>query len=195
MSIEILLLAGVAVFVLARLFSVLGKQKGAPPPNFQTSETKDRPHPVLVHSNDESDDDFDPENETGLQKISRADPDFSQREFIQGAKAAYEMIVTAFAEGDREALKSLLSQDVYSDYEQALKDREASGEAPSELMRLKDASIEDADMKGSVAEISVLFKAELSNGEYVSQTSELWTFERDIKSRDPNWLLSDVSAG
>ena len=124
-----------------------------------------------------------------------ADPQFSQREFLKGAKAAYEMIVTAFAEGDRETLKNLLNSDVYGDYDQALKDRETSGDEPNEFMRLKDANIDSAELTGSVAEISVLFEAELSNGEWVSQTRELWTFERDLKSRDPNWRLSDVSEG
>lgn len=196
MNIEILFLAGVAIFVLARLFAVMGKQKGAPPPSFRTSESNDRPHPVLVHSDaQDRADDADEGDLSGLQQIALMDPSFSQREFIQGAKAAYEMIVTAFAEGDRSTLKSLLSEDVYGDYDRALKDREASGEPPNELMRLKDANIEESELKGSVAEITVLFVAELSNGDWVSTTRELWTFERDLKSRDPNWRLSDVSAG
>ena len=196
MSIEILLLAGVAIFVLARLFAVMGKQKGAPPPTFRTSNSNDRPHPVLVHSDTHQDEpEPDEDNPSALQQIAMLDPNFSQREFLHGAKAAYEMIVTAFAEGDRDTLKSLLNEDVYGDYDRALTDREASGDPPNELMRLKDATIEEAEMTGSVAEITVLFVAELSNGEYVSSTRELWTFERDVKSRDPNWRLSDVSAG
>ena len=116
MGIELLLLAGVAVFVLARLFSVLGKQKGAPPPSFRTPEQKQRPQPVLVHSdNDDQSDEESEESLSDLQKISRLDPEFSQREFVKGAKAAYEMIVTSFAKGDRSSLQMLLTDDVYAD--------------------------------------------------------------------------------
>tara|TARA_Y100000052_G_scaffold27564_1_gene36511 strand:+ start:53600 stop:54178 length:579 start_codon:yes stop_codon:yes gene_type:complete len=191
--IEIVVLAAVAIFVLYRLFSVLGKQEGAPPPEFRTPDQGKRPQPVLVHT--DSDEPEDEEEASGLQKIALADPQFSQREFLKGAKAAYEMIVTAFAEGDRTTLKNLLNSDVYGDYDQALKDREASGAEPNEFMRLKDANIDSAELNGSVAEISVLFEAELSNGEWVSQTRELWSFERDLQSKDPNWRLSDVSEG
>jgi len=130
---------------------------------------------------------------SGLQQISRMDPNFSQREFIQGARAAYEMIVQAFAEGDRKTLKSLLTSDIFEDYDTAIKAREESGAEPMELMRLKNASIEEADLKGSVAEITVHYEAELSNGERITQTRELWTYERDLKSKDPNWRLADVS--
>ncbi|MAT34051.1 MAG: preprotein translocase subunit Tim44 [Ponticaulis sp.] len=192
MSVEILFLAGVAIFVLARLFSVLGKQKGAPPPSFRTPDQAERPHPVLVHSDSEAEDE-DADNVSGLQQISRMDPNFSQREFIQGARAAYEMIVQAFAEGDRKTLKSLLTSDIFEDYDTAIKAREESGAEPMELMRLKNASIEEADLKGSVAEITVHYEAELSNGERITQTRELWTYERDLKSKDPNWRLADVS--
>ena len=194
MSVELLLLAGVAVFVLAQLFSVLGKQKGAPPPAFRQNNQEKRPSPVLVHSDKDKPEVDEPEDATGFQKIAEVDPGFTQREFLSGAKAAYEMIVKAFAEGDRTSLKTLLTPDVYSDYDDAIKAREAEGHEPNELVRLKSASIELGEMNGSVAEVSVLFEAELTNGDRISKTKELWTFERDTKSKDPNWRLADVSA-
>jgi predicted lipid-binding transport protein (Tim44 family) len=193
MSVELLLLAGVAIFVLVRLFSVLGQQKGAPPPEFRQKGPEGRPHPVLVHS-DSDKTEVDEDESSGLQKIAQIDPDFTQREFLRGARAAYEMTVKAFAEGDRKMLETLLTPDVFADYDAAIKAREAAGEEPNELVRLKDASIEHGDMAGTVAEVSVHFEAELTNGDRISNTKELWTFERDTKSRDPNWRLADVSA-
>lgn len=194
MSIEILILAAVAIFVLFRLFSVLGKQKGAPPPAFRTPDQTERPHPVLVHSEtDDDQDESDAESLSGLQQIARADPTFSQKEFLVGAKMAYEMIVHAFAEGDRGKLQSLLNPDIYADYDAAISHREKNGGIAPELMRIRDASIESAAMDGGVAEISVHFEAEIGDGERISRTHELWTFERDTNNRDPNWRLSDVS--
>ncbi len=191
--IEIILLAAIAIFVLTRLFSVFGKSEGAPPPAFRRNEqSESRPQPVHVVQDNE--DDEDDENLSGLQLIARSDPEFSQAEFLKGAKAAYEMIVKAFADGDRATLKSLLKPDILEDYERAINAREESGDEPLELMRLREATIEEGELNGSVAEISVLFAAELTNGERVTKTRELWTFERDTKSRDPNWQLADVSA-
>ncbi len=194
MSMEILILAAVAVFVLARLFSVMGKQKGAPPPEFRRQANSERPQPVLVHSesNDDEEDDF--EEASGLEKIARVDPSFNQREFLAGAKSAYEMIVKAFEAGDRATLRSLLTDDVYADYEAAIDARETSGEAAPDFERIRDAQIEGGELNGSVAEVSVLFSAELATEERIMSTREIWTFERDTKSRDPNWRLADVSA-
>ena len=193
MSIEILILAAAAIFVLFRLFSVLGKQKGAPPPAFRTPDQAERPHPVLVHSDSDDEREDESESLSGLQQIARADPTFSQKEFLVGAKMAYEMIVHAFAEGDRGKLQTLLNPDIYADYDTAISDREKNSGTAPELMRIRDASIESAAMNGSVAEISVHFEAEIGDGERISRTHELWTFERDTKNRDPNGRLSDVS--
>ena len=192
MSFEIIILAAIAIFVLTRLFSVLGKEKGAPPPALRDrDQQRQRPQPVhVVPDPDQDDDDL----ASGLEKIARMQPDFSQREFLAGAKSAYEMIVKAFADGDRGMLQSLLTRDVYEDYDRAIKAREESGQEPLELMRLKEATIETGELTGSMAEITVLFGAELSDGERIVSTRELWTFERDLKDRDPNWRLSDVSA-
>ena len=192
--VEILLLAAVAIFIFARLFSTIGKQKGAPPPAFRRNEqAEQRPQPVhVVRNPDEVDEEDD--SISGIGQISRIDPSFNQREFLQGARGAYEMIVKAFADGDRSSLKNLLNDDIYQDYDSALKQREESGEEPLELMRLKNAAIESGDVRGSMAEVTVLFEAELTNGDRISDTKELWTFERDTKSRNPNWKLSDVSA-
>lgn len=193
MGLDILLLAAVAVFVFYRLFSVLGKQDGAAPPSFRQNEKID-PQPKSVHVVPDPDPESDDTLE-GLQKIAHADPDFSQREFLTGAKTAYEMIVKAFADADYSTLKTLLTPEVFKDYENAIEARQAANEEPLELMRLKDATIESGDIVNGVAEISVLFVAELTNGEHISKTRELWTFERDTKSRDPNWRLADVSVG
>ena len=195
MFIEILLLAAVAAFVLYRLFSVLGKEKGAPPPAFRRNQEENaRPQPVHVVPDPSEDDAQDDADASDLERIKRLDPSFNQRDFMVGAKSAYEMIVKSFADGDRATLKSLLTEDVYQDYAAAIDAREETGAEPFELMRLKNASLEGAELSGSEAEITVQFTAELTDGERISQTDEMWTFERDLKSKDPNWRLSDVSA-
>ena len=88
---------------------------------------------------------------------------------------------------------TLLTNDVFNDYDAAIKAREESGAAPFEFMRLKNASLENGELNGSMAEVSVLFESELSNEERIILTREIWTFERDTQSRDPNWRLADVS--
>ena len=192
---ELIVLALIAGFVFFKLFSVLGKQTGAPPPVFREDHAaEDGPRPVHVSTTDEDQSPLEDEMVGDLQKIAQKDPNFSQREFVTGAKAAYEMIVKAFSEGDHDTLQSLLTPDVYRDYEAAIKARESDGTEPFELMRLKSANLEGGELKGSMAEVGVVFEAELSDGEKVMKTKELWTFERDTDSRDPNWRLSDVSA-
>jgi predicted lipid-binding transport protein (Tim44 family) len=104
------------------------------------------------------------------------------------------MIVTAFAKGDREALKPLLNPRVFEAYAKAIDERDATGGKGPELVRLKSAEIDDARMEGDVARVAVRFEAELAEGAYgLRDTKERWTFERDVRSRDPNWRLSSVA--
>lgn len=191
---EIVILAAVAVVVIGRLFSVLGQRRGAEPPPAQA-----RPAPVEVGAGTAS-----PPTQPqappafsgppGVAGVMQADPGFEPGGFLEGARAAYEMIVSAFAAGDREALQPLLNPRVYETYARAIAEREASGGKGPELVRLKSAEIVDARMEGDVARIGVRFEAELAEGAYgMRETREKWTFERDVRSRDPNWRLSSVA--
>ena len=144
---------------------------------------------------------------TGLQKIGEMDPSFSPARFIDGAKAAYSMILEAYASGDKEQLETLLTPDVFKTYSEAIDARDADNlKQVTDLGRLRRCTIESSELEGGVARISVIYDAELtsalmnSDGEVVqgdpdilSSVSEVWTFERHLKSSGPNWRLTDVA--
>lgn len=192
--VEVLILAAVALLVLARLYAVLGKRTGSERPAAQrnaqpvepTPYTPPTPMPAPVSVSDGIG--------NGLSAISAADPAFDAGQFVTGARAAYEMIVGAFSSGDRPQLRELLNDRVYASYMAALDARTAeSGKGP-ELVRLRHAEIMDARLDGDIAKVAVRFEAELADGQDgLRETREKWTFERDIRSRDPNWRLAGVA--
>ncbi len=138
-----------------------------------------------------------------LRELSKTDPSFRPKEFLNGARMAYEMIVMAFADGDRKALKNLLSKDVYDGFNAAITDRESRGEVVKstfvgiEKIDITNASIRDAEEQITLRIVSQLISAtydkdgKLIDGdaENVSEVDDIWTFSRDIRSRDPNWKL------
>ncbi|MET0181661.1 MAG: Tim44/TimA family putative adaptor protein [Caulobacterales bacterium] len=194
--IEILVLAVVAGLVLARLYSVLGRRTGAERPN----RSQPQPQPAqgpLPRMNDDQRQQANlsglPSSGDGLVDISRVDPNFDPDHFLQGARGAYEIIIGAYSKGDRDALKSLLTPRVYSTYVTAIEAREASGDKGPELVRLKHAEISDAALEGDIARVAVKFEAELAEGlHHLRETKERWTFERNVRSHDPNWQLGRV---
>jgi predicted lipid-binding transport protein (Tim44 family) len=193
--IEILILAAVAGLVLARLYSVLGRRTGAERPAARPAPAPgdfrdSTPAPAVTTP-------IEPTGPaaSGLIDIQRADPAFDPGYFVTGAKAAYELIVQAFATGDREALRPLLTPRVFAAYDKAITDREASGDKGPELVRLKSAEIADASLSDTIARVGVKFEAELAHGLHgLRDTLEKWTFERDVRSKDPTWQLARVGA-
>jgi predicted lipid-binding transport protein (Tim44 family) len=145
----------------------------------------------------------------GLDAIAREDKSFDAKPFVVGARAAYEMIVSAYAEGDRRMLKNLLSRDVYEGFEQAIKEREGKGEkAETRFVSIDKSDITGADLRGRTAQVTMRFVSQLvsvtrdRNGtviegspEKVTEVTDVWTFARDITSRDPNWKLVATEAG
>jgi predicted lipid-binding transport protein (Tim44 family) len=145
----------------------------------------------------------------GLDAVAREDKSFDANTFVAGSRAAYEMIVTAFAEGDRRMLKDLLSRDVYEGFETAIRDREGKGETcETRFVSIDKSDVTGADMRGSTAHITVRFVSQLvsvtrdRNGaviegspEKVTDVTDVWTFARDVTSRDPNWKLVATEAG
>ncbi len=138
-----------------------------------------------------------------LETIARVDNDFDPTQFLNGAKAAYEMIVTAFAEGNRKVLKNLLSREVNDSFTGVLNEREKNGELVEfKFVGISKADILDAELNGRVAQITLKFVSELisatrdRDGEVVDgdpkkvrDVIDIWTFSRDLSSRDPNWKL------
>jgi predicted lipid-binding transport protein (Tim44 family) len=190
--IEILVLAFVACFVLFRLYTTLGKRTGAERPvepqpaqgELPREPAGAPPTPATVSPGAAGE---------GVAAIERADPAFEASYFLQGARAAYELIVNAFAKGDRAALRGLLTPRVYDSYDAAISAREENGGAGPELVRLRGAEIVDAELRGETARVTVKFEAELAEGAHgVRDARERWTFERNVRSHDPNWSLARV---
>jgi predicted lipid-binding transport protein (Tim44 family) len=143
-----------------------------------------------------------------LAKIARIDRSFEPGEFLKGARTAYEMIVTAFDAGDRRRLKSLLGKDVYDAFDSAIADREAAGNAvESNFVGIDSANIIDASMKAKNANITVKFVSQLISAtrnrdgkivegdlKKVREVTDIWTFMRDMSSKDPNWKLIATEA-
>ncbi|MCV9938130.1 Tim44/TimA family putative adaptor protein [Boseaceae bacterium BT-24-1] len=139
----------------------------------------------------------------GLDAIVRQEPRFDAKGFLGGAKSAYETIVTAFARGDRKTLKGLLAKEVYDGFEQAISEREKRGEkAESNFVSIDKAEITAVDVKGKAAQITIAFVSQLisavrdaqgnvvdGSADAVSEVNDVWTFSRQLASRDPNWLL------
>jgi predicted lipid-binding transport protein (Tim44 family) len=144
----------------------------------------------------------------GLLAIVDADATFDPDQFLKGARAAYEIIVTAFAEGNRKTLKDLLSRDVHDGFVGAIAEREARGEQVDQsFVGIKAADIVEAELKGGVAQLTVKFVSELISatrdrvGEVISgdpkrikEVTDIWTFAREVASRNPNWKLIATQA-
>jgi len=142
----------------------------------------------------------------GIGAIIAADPNFDVARFIEGAQAAYRMTLEAFWKGDREELAYLANDEVRGAFEQAIDEREAAGETlENRLVAIERATIEQASLRGKVAEIEVRFDAFIAAvtrnkaGDVVAgsmsdavPTKDLWTFQRDLKNRDPNWRLVET---
>lgn len=194
-TLTMLILAFVAGFFLFRLYTTLGKRTGEERP------PEPRPAPIqgelpreLQERTPTPPSMVGPAGE-GVAAIYRADPDFDIDHFVSGSRAAYELIVSAFAKGDKDTLRGLLTERVYESYAAAIDARVASGGTGPELVRLKSAEIFDAALQGDIARVTVKFEAELAEGATgVRDAREKWTFERNVRSADPNWRLSRVAA-
>ena len=146
---------------------------------------------------------------SGLDAIVAEDKTFDPKHFLTGARAAYEMIVTAFAEGDRRNLKNLLAREVYDGFEAAIRDRESRGEkAETRFVSIDRADIIGAELRARTAQVTVRFVSQLisvtrdrsgnvidGSPEKVTDVTDVWTFARDVTSRDPNWKLVATEAG
>ena len=202
---EVILYAAIATVVCVMLYTVLGKSVGqGPEAGFDAEKAINE---LRANKNKVVQLDTPMEGPTGLQAIAVMDSNFSPAYFMDGAKAAYSMILEAFAAGDKEQLESLLTPAVYKVYEEAIVAREADNLTQvTDLGRLRKASIKEAVLEGKLARIEVLYEAELTSAlmdaegnviqgdpDVLSSISEVWTFERNLKSSDINWRLSDVA--
>jgi predicted lipid-binding transport protein (Tim44 family) len=210
--IEIVLLAAIALFVALRLYAVLGQRTGheqqpvtrpeaAPDRETTTAVPEIAPNPA-----EPSGFAYEKGAATGIRAIIAADPGFDVARFIEGAQSAYRMVLEAFWRGDREELAHLTGEEVRADFVASIDEREAVGhKLDNRLVAIERAAIEDARLNGRVAEIEVRFDAFVAavtrdkDGELVAgsmtdavPSNHVWTFERDLSSKDPNWLLVET---
>jgi predicted lipid-binding transport protein (Tim44 family) len=213
-TVEIVLLALVALFVGLRLYAVLGRRTGheqQPVTRPEAVPGTETPAPVADASPERPEGGgmvYDESAASGVRAILAADSSFDVARFLEGAQAAYRMVLDAFWKGDREELAYLTGGDVRASFEESIAEREAAGhKLDNRLIAIERAVIEDAEVKGRTARITVRFDADIaavtrdSNGEVVAGsltdavvTHDVWTFERKLGSDDPNWLLVETDA-
>ena len=214
---DIVLFAMVAAFIILRLRGVLGRRPGSGRSNQGTvSRQRDADENVISlpdraqDSLDEADQEYASEEEAvvaaGLTEIRLTDEHFDPEEFLQGGRAAYEMVVTAYAVADDSVLRQLLSDDVYDNFTGAIQERIVEGHTlETTLLAIKTAEIVEVGLSSDVAEITVKFVADVVNvtreedGTVVSgdpdiaqEVTDFWTVARDARSSDPNWRLVET---
>ena len=195
---ELLILAALAAVVLYQLYAVLGRRVGRQPEDGLPAGLRRTPQaettPPAV--------DVTPAPE-GVAAIRARDANFELGNFLDGARIAYETIVKAFASGDREILRRMVSDEVFARFDPAITERAAEGRSEAiEFLHPARTDLDLAEVDGDLARTKVRFLAELRSrtkgpeGEGVDdrRTAEVWTFERKFASRDPNWTLVRVDA-
>jgi predicted lipid-binding transport protein (Tim44 family) len=214
---DIILFAMIAGFLVLRLRSVLGRRTGnerrrdlfvrrppTPAENLagmrEASKVITAPPAVVTAASGVAE---------GVERIRRADPSFDPAQFAEGARSAFEMIVGAFASGDKATLKSLLSQEVLRSFSAAIDERAAAHETlETRIVRLESIDLVEADLHGSTAQVTVKLVSRQINvtramdGSIVDgdpqnpiDKTDYWTFSRDTRSSDPNWTLVATSSG
>jgi predicted lipid-binding transport protein (Tim44 family) len=211
----IVILALVALFIGLRLYSVLGERTGheQQQPILKPADPEAVVEPRVTHASaappsgvDSPDMAFLPTAGPGVRALLAADPSFDVARFLEGAKAAYRLILESYWKGDLDTLRSHVDGHVLETFEGAVVQRAKDGlTLDNRLVAIEQALIAEAALDRSVATVTVRFEADIAavtrnaEGEVVAgslsdavQTRDLWTFRRDIASRDPNWLLIET---
>ena len=212
---DIVFFAMVAVFLVLRLRSVLGRRTGT---EKQRPDPLRRDRPAPEQGSDRVVElprrpaHGEPSTATGgaaqagLTQIQLADRSFEPDGFLKGARGAFEIIVAAFAAGDKDRLRTLLSEEVYRNFADAIDARREKGEAlQTTLVGIKGLAIEDAELRGSNAQVSVKIVSEQVNvtrdkegnvvdgdPSHTAEVTDIWTFARDMRTSDPNWTLVET---
>lgn len=232
MDIYTIIFLALAVFIFLRLRSVLGERTGSERPPFERAprdvarggndnivpmpgaiidQAPLAPAAEPVPAPDRWKGIAEPDSAlaAGLNEIAAGDSSFDAQHFISGAKGAYEMIVLAFADGDRRSLKDLLSSEVYDGFEAAIRGREQRGEkVETRFASIDKAELVSAGVRDRIAQLTVRFISQMisvtrdkngavidGNAEKLTDVTDVWTFARDISSRDPNWKLVGTESG
>ena len=211
----IVILALIAVFIGLRLYSVLGERTGHEQqqpilkPADQDARVEQRVNNAPVSASpaaETGDMAFLPMAGPGVRAILAADPAFDVARFLEGAKAAYRMVLEAYWKGDLDRVRSHVDDHVYETFAAAVEDRKAQNLVlDNRLVAIEQALISQASLEQRVAVVTVRFEADIAavtrdaSGAVVAgslsdavQTRDLWTFRRDTGSNNPNWLLIET---
>jgi len=209
--IDLILFGMIAAFLVLRLRNVLGRRTGyeRPPQPVQPPQQRapagptidGRAEPVQQRAARPVPDPASALGQT-LGRMKAVDRTFDPAGFLNGAEQAFRMIVTAFAAGDRNTLKMLLSDDTYQAFEAAIAARESAGQTQvSEIRSIQSATIEEAELRGNVAAVAVRIVSDqvsqtldanrnpVVGTDAVTEITDIWTFERDLTNQDPTWRL------
>ncbi len=212
--IDLILFGMIALFLVLRLRSILGRRTGyerppapyQPPASTAAPVIEGRAEPVAPAAARVLPDPASPVGQT-LARMRGIDPGFEPGAFLNGAEQAFRIIVDAFAKGDRATLRPLLADATYGAFDNAISLREAAGQTQvSEVRAIQSATIEQAELSGNTAKLTVRFVSDQisltrdTNGNPVAGTDavtelvDLWSFERDLSGRDPTWRLGAASS-
>lgn len=215
---DILIFAAIAAFLVYRLRSALGKrtgheqQRGNPyadsGPGAREAGDNVVPLPGRARPPEPEVEEVKVSGQGGLTQIKIADPSFEERVFLQGAQYAFGMIVDAFARGATDELRPLLGDDLYDEFSNAIRVRVAQSETlETQIVKFKQIELLEGRMEGNVAFVTVKFVTDQINvtrdedGEAVDgdpdkplEVVDIWTFSRNTRSSDPNWLLVETQA-
>ncbi len=216
---EIVILAMIAAFLGMRLYSVLGRraehEEEIVPGGFDRADDRAQAAPLAGPGAAEAPraeraiTGFSPAIERGLRDIAGADRRFDLIGFLEGARAAYGMVLEAFWRGDRETLRELCDDDVYAGFDAAIAEREAAGHVlENRLIRIEDVAIHAAELNGQTARIAVSFVSDIAaltrdaDGHMIAgslddavESRDVWTFTRDVTSNAPAWLVDETDEG
>ena len=217
MSIEIVILAMIAAFLGLRLYSVLGRRAeheeepiqgrfDAKPDAIPQAPARPLNGPLLRPADAAP---AMPAVERAIRDISAADRRFDAFSFLEGARGAYTMVLEAFWRGDKDELSQLCDRDVYESFAAAIDARAAAGQTlDNRLIRVEEATITSASFTAPTARITVRFTADIAavtrdaDGNVIAgslddaiQSTDIWTFSRNVNSPDPDWLLDETDEG
>jgi len=205
--IDLVLFGMIAAFLVLRLRSILGRRQGFERPAEPRATVRPQAEGPVIEAVAERapprplPDAAGPVGQA-LTRMQAVDRSFQAMRFLDGAEAAFKLIVTAFAAGNRDGLRPLLSEETFHAFDSAIAARETAGETHRmELRTIHAATIEAADLRGSIADITVRFVSDQVNltigqdgaviqgTDAVTEIVDLWTFERDLMLADPTWRL------
>ena len=217
---EIVILAMVALYLVWKLGSVLGRRTGherqqndtlPAPDKSNGAADHDKVVPLAGHPSPDLEVETvsakaEPGVDQGITQIRAADPSFNPNSFAKGAGAAFQMIVAAFAEGDTGSLRPLLSDDLYDEFSEAIRTRLNAGETmENRIEAIKSSEIVDARMEGRTAFVTLKFQSSQINvirdadgdvtsgdADTAAEVTDLWTFARNTRATDPNWTLVET---